>query len=145
MAKNTHAQEVATGTPDSYTSHELSDPMPTRAMIGVLIERVGEQPSAPQDGMRSTQSSESAQTSNEKPSPDPLPPVQTTENPFEQKAQETVPDSSAHSTDGNGQKTATQPSGRKAAPAKKTQPAKQQQQRSRATMMGAEDEFDEFA
>jgi hypothetical protein len=38
MAKSTNAQEVATGTSDSYTPHELSDPAPpikvTRAMLG---------------------------------------------------------------------------------------------------------------
>lgn len=38
MAKSTKAQEVTTGTPDSYNEHELSDPTPpvvvTRAMLG---------------------------------------------------------------------------------------------------------------
>lgn len=33
MAKNTHAQEVATGTSDSYTDNELADPNPPQPIV----------------------------------------------------------------------------------------------------------------
>lgn len=47
MAKNTHSQEVLTGTADSFTNHEISDVHPPyqvqRAMLGVLIKREGDE------------------------------------------------------------------------------------------------------
>lgn len=56
MAKSTKAQEVSTGTPDSYTEQELADPQPpvviTRAELG------GEKKwTEPADGMDSSESS----------------------------------------------------------------------------------------
>lgn len=143
MAKNTIAQEVATGTSDSYTEHEGSDPTPPatirRAMLGELKEGdLSLPPSAV--GTRSLQFSESAQTSSEKPSQSPPQPAQTTESHSEPKEEE--PDSSAPLTDGNGQRMQIQPSGRKS----KAQPAKSTRARARS-MDGAEEdpEFDEFA
>src|SRR5258707_723537 len=124
MAKATHAQEVSTGTSDSYTEHELTDPAgwPRRAMLGELKEGdLSSQPTV--DGGGSIQFSESDQTSNEKPT-QPLPlAAQTTENPSGQKVEEPVRDYSAPLTAGDGQRTLPQSSGRKATPVKKATPA----------------------
>lgn len=145
MAKSTHSQEVVTGTSDSYTSHELSDPdpMPRRAMLGDIdrSEDVDEEGESPSVGISSHQSSESAPSLNESQTPDHQQLAQMTESPSGQNP-ETELGSSAHSTDGSGQKAETRPSGRKNPPVK---PATQQKKGARATVMGgAEDEFDEF-
>lgn len=151
MAKNTHAQEIATGTSDSYTEHEGSDPQPPatvrRAMLGELKE--GDLSSSQPVGTRSLQFSESEQTSNEKQNPLHQPPAQTMENPSGPKVAEPVPDSTAPLTDGVGQKTQPQSSAsnaRKAAPGtgKKATPAKSNKARSRSLDASDDDEFDEF-
>lgn len=171
MAKNTHAQEAATGTSDSYTEDELLDPEPpqhiiiTRPILGEVDRAViteaydskahkdakeGELLSrVTVDGGDSTLSSPSEQPESDKPNPSLQQPAPTTENPSSPTPEET---SGVDSTDGDGQRTAQPPSGkgrqtpptaaRKAAPAKKAAPVKQTG--ARATMMGAEDGFDDF-
>jgi len=105
MAKSTKAQQVSTGTSDSYTDDELNDPAPpihiTRAMLGAPPKE-----DTPSVGMDSSPSSESANTKsdNENPSRQPLAPM--TENPFGQQDKET--DSTAALTVGVGQ-TETEP------------------------------------
>lgn len=93
MAKNTRAQEVSTGTSDSYTEHEKSDTNPPprvqRAMLG------GDSPSV---GMDSSEFSENEQQSNEHGKtllPDH---VRTTESPYDQTV---TGDSTVNSTDGD--------------------------------------------
>jgi hypothetical protein len=48
MAKNTIAQEVSTGTPESFTDHEMNDPEPH---LAILRNRptLGGQPLAPEE------------------------------------------------------------------------------------------------
>lgn len=80
MAKATHAQEVATGTSDSYTPEELADPDPpvviTRAQLG------GEkQWTERQDGTDSLESSGKEHGTGEKQSQPLQSPALTTENP----------------------------------------------------------------
>lgn len=103
MAKSTKAQQVSTGTSDSYTAHEMSDPVPPvriqRAMLGVVPEEVSS--SVGGDSMRS---SKSATTSSESATHNRLAPAQTTENP----SGPTETDSGADSTDGHGQATLSQ-------------------------------------
>lgn len=113
MAKSTKAQEVSTGTPDSYTEDEvagMSSTLQGRPMLGGELKSVG---------MDSSQSSESAKTSSDKGKPAPLAPAQTMENPSLVPVKET--DSDADSTDGDGLKTEEQPS---AKPAKRSPAAK---------------------
>jgi hypothetical protein len=98
MAKTTKAQEVSTGTADSYTEHELSDENPpvqvTRAMLG----RVDQSPEKT-DGLDSSPSSEKTQQSdgpNKQESPQPVPNAENLSSPEEES-------STVRSTDGNGQ------------------------------------------
>lgn len=102
MAKSTRAQEVSTGTSDSYTLAELSDPSPPiriqRAMLGVVPQEV-----LPSVGMDSFQSSGNEATKNDNENPSHQPPAPTTENPF---GLTDTADSDADSTDGDGQEEA---------------------------------------
>ena len=151
MAKNTHAQEAATGTSDSYTDEESADPTPplqvtiTRPELGTVDKPAEPKEEAPspttEGGGVSTRSSQSESNVSDKPNQSPQQPAPTMENPSSP-----IPraDSDANSTDGDGPKTEQPPSdskGRKT-PAKKA--TTKAQPRSRATMMGAEDDFDEF-
>lgn len=111
MAKNTHAQEVSTGTSDSYTEEELSDPAPPvviqRAMLGELKE--GDSGLV---GMDSSELSEKEQQPSEHSKTSPRELAQTTENPSDQT--ETDPgDSIARTTGGAGPKTVRRQSVRK--------------------------------
>lgn len=112
MARSTHAQEVATGTSDSYSEHELSDPTPpdavriTRAMIGELKEREVK----PSVGTDSSQSSGSESSLNESSTQSPPELVLTMENPSLQSPM--VEDSTVSTTAGAGRKTGRQPSAR---------------------------------
>lgn len=116
MARNTHSQEVLTGTSDSYTEHETTDPVPPvtvqRAMIGELIEKEGDEELV---GTDSSESSENELQSSERSTANPQEPARTTESPSGRtgKAQE---DSSARSTVGGGHGTAKAQSGRKINP-----------------------------
>lgn len=105
MARSTKAQQVSTGTPDSYTPEELADPVPpiriTRAMLGVVPEEV-----KPSVGTDSSPSSESETTKSGNENPNPLAPAQMTENHSGQQGKET--DSTAALTGGVGQ-TETEP------------------------------------
>lgn len=159
MAKNTHAQEVSTGTSASYTEEELLDPQPvviTRPILGEVdrkrITKEEEEVPSPvkEDGGDFTPSSQSGSPESSKPNQSLPLPVPMTENPSSPTQED---NSGVDSTDGDGHKTEPQPSGnrgrqtpptvaRKAAPAKKATPAKQTG--ARATMMGAEDGFDDF-
>lgn len=152
MAKATRAQEVSTGTSDSYTDDELVDPTPpvviTRPILGE-VDRVPyrskeAQSSQEVDGGDSTQSSQSEHKSDDKPNQSRPQHAPTTENPSKVTAKET---SDVDSTDGNGHETEPQPSGSTSAgrktPAKKAAPKKQTGARS-TMMRGAEDEDDEF-
>lgn len=80
MAKGTKAQEVSTGTPDSYTPEELADPTPplriNRPMLGVVPEEV-----KPSVGMHSSPSSKKETSNGDNENPSLQPPVLTTENP----------------------------------------------------------------
>lgn len=100
MAKSTKAQQVSTGTPDSYTPDELADPTPPiriqRAMLGALPEEV-----PPSVGTHSSPSSESGITNADNENQSPRQPVQTTENPSGQPEKETA--STADLTVGDGQ------------------------------------------
>ncbi len=155
MAKATHAQEVSTGTSDSYTDHELAD---VEAPYQVLVTRPDlstvDKPreskaeevtsSAKADGGDSTQSSKNASTESTKLSQFPQQPAPTMENLSSQTEEEI---SDADSTDGNGQETEQPRSGsaRKTPPtAARKSTTKTAPSRSRATMMGAEDDFAEF-
>lgn len=132
MAKATRAQEVSTGTSDSFTEHELSDPSPPirirRAMLGEV-----DRPLAV--GGDSTQSSESEPTSSGSQNRDHQQPAQTTENPSNKSHQA---DSDADLMDGNTPETVeesaevTRPAARKTA-AKKHNPPPAKRARARTT------------
>lgn len=83
MAKNTHSQEVQTGTSDSYTEAELADPAPPiviqRAVLGATGNGV-DNSSVTTDGTDSPQSSKSDSESGETLSKGPQSPAQTTES-----------------------------------------------------------------
>lgn len=100
MAKGTKAQEVSTGTPDSYTPDELADPTPPiriqRAMLGVVPEEV-----TSSVGTHSSPSSENENSKSDNENPSPPPPVPTTENPSSQPG--SVTDSDAALMVGSGQ------------------------------------------
>lgn len=102
MAKGTKAQEVSTGTSDSYTLEELADPTPPiriqRAMLGVVPEFREAEPSV---GTHSSQSSESENTKSDSVSQSRQAPAQMTESLSGQPESET--DSIAASTAGVGQ------------------------------------------
>lgn len=125
MAKNTHAQEAATGTSDSFTEHELSDPVPpiqvTRAVLGGELLSVGNNSEA---------STEKQSKTNESENQPPRQPAQTTENPSNQPGKETG--SNATLTGGSGHSKPARQSGRKATPAKK------------ANVRTTDPDFDEF-
>lgn len=99
MAKSTRAQEISTGTSDSYTETELADPHPPiriqRAVLG------GESPSVGTD-FSEPLSNESQ--SNELGNPSPQEPALTTESLSGQTATE---DSTVNLTDGDGPETET--------------------------------------
>ena len=151
MAKSTKAQEVSTGTSDSYTPEELADPAPPvriqRAMLGVVPEEV-----PPSVGTHSSQSSESETTRNDNENPSLRQPAPTTENPSGQPAKET--DSTADSTVGDGlveeehqpfdedddeEETPRSSSKKSTAAKKSTTPA-----RKKANTRNTDDEFSEF-
>jgi hypothetical protein len=93
MAKSTNAQEVSTGTSDSYTDAELSAAnLRSRPMLGGELKSVGG---------ASTQSSKSGTTSSDKAPLSHQAPAQTTESLYSQR--ESAQDSSADSTVGDGQ------------------------------------------
>src|SRR5688572_11390736 len=97
MAKSTKAQEVSTGTSDSYTEDEvagMSSTLRGRPMLGGELLSVG---------TSSSQSSGKEKTSSDSENPAPQAPAQTTEN--LSSATEPVTDSDADSTDGDGLKT----------------------------------------
>ena len=133
MAKSTKAQQVSTGTSDSYTDHELSDPVPPiriqRAMLGVVpTEEV-----ASSVGGASTQSSRNETTSSGKTKASPQAPAQTTENPSGVQAKEA--DSSAALTGGDGQENLSQLDKTIVKPA----PPKSSKEKARATTMDDDD------
>lgn len=113
MAKATHSQEIITGTPESFTDHELSDPNPpvtiTRAVLGGELQSVGTDSSEPSNVETQSDKSEN---------PDPQSPAQTTENPSGQSGKEES-DSTAHTTGGSGRRTTQPRSGKRAAPTRK--------------------------
>lgn len=100
MAKSTKAQEVSTGTPDSYTEHELSDPAPpvvvTRAMLGEVPPSQTET-----DGGDSSTSSEKTKPSSDKSGQQGQKPAQNAES---LSSQQGGP-STVLMTDGNGEET----------------------------------------
>jgi hypothetical protein len=111
MAKSTKAQEVSTGTSDSYTEDEVAGMSATlrgRPMLG------GELLSA---GINSSRSSGKEKTSGDSENPSHQAPAQTTENPS--SATEPVADSDADSTGGVGLREAEQQSVSPATPAQK--------------------------
>lgn len=129
MAKNTHSQEIRTGTSDSYTPEEWQD---RKAMLaerpqlgGVKEPASGENRGAePSVGNNSAASSESESRESDSQTHN-LPAVAPdAENPSE----ESVPEgSTAHTTDGSTQETHQQPSAkapRKATAARKSTTAR---------------------
>jgi hypothetical protein len=163
MAKNTHAQEISTGTPDSYTEEELQDPQPvivTRPMLGEVdraaitapyepvpsdqddTKKEAEKSPAMEDGGDSIPSSQSESSAGSKPNQSPPQPAPMTENLSSPTPTET---SDVDSTDGDGQRTEPPRSAKgRQTPAKKAAPKKQTG--ARATVMrGAEDDDDEFS
>jgi hypothetical protein len=100
VAKNTHAQEAATGTSDSYTLEEAGDwetIVANRPQLGEVKE------DKPSVGNSSEASSESAEKSSEHSETDPRKPAPTAGN---RSPQEETPDNSgADSTGGNTRKT----------------------------------------
>lgn len=129
MAKVTHAQEVSTGTSDSYTEHELSDPHApdqirvTRAVIGGESESVGD------NSKQSSASEESESDSQRQPRREP---AQTTDSHSPQPETETGSD--ANLMGGNGLSKTAKQFAKKAPPRKAAKQA-----RTRTT-----DEFDDF-
>lgn len=116
MARSTRSQEALTGTSDSYTEHEMTDQaiVFSRPEIGMVDRPVSESEDTEEPksvGMDSSQSSKSEPSSSEHSTPSPRKPAQTTENPSNQPATEA--DSSASSTDGDGQRETHKPSARK--------------------------------
>ncbi len=130
MAKNTHAQEAATGTSDSYTHEEWQDVLSQRPTLGNVDDREGDEESV---GNSFTPSSESESTQSDSQNPDPLQPAQTTENPSNQRVEES---SIAPSTDGSTQETQQAPSGRPRKAAKAT--------RGRPVLRTTNDDDDDF-
>lgn len=94
MAKSTKAQQISTGTPDSYTAEELADPyaaLRARPMLGGELKLAG---------TNSSPSSKSEPTSNDSSKPNHLPPAPMTESLSGQQAKEA--NSTAVSTVGDG-------------------------------------------
>ena len=137
MAKNTHSQEVLTGTSDSFTDNEIDDPSPPyqiqRAMLGELTEKEGDEELA---GTDSSELSLSEQPSSVRSKTSLQEHAQMTGNPSNQTGQDQE-DSSARSTDGGGRATARQPLGRKTQPKSTT--------RGRAQVRITGDDEDEFS
>lgn len=100
MAKNTHSQEILTGTSDSYSDHESDDPNSPNIRINRPMLGEVDKPLAHQDGTDSSQLSESDSKSSASTTVDPHSPAPTTENPS--SATDTA-DSIVDSTDGVGQ------------------------------------------
>lgn len=100
MAKNTHAQEAATGTSDSYTTEEAGDwetIVANRPQLGEVRE---DKPSVGNSTEASSENPEKSSDSNSADSPKPAPGAV---NPSE--AEEAPDNSGANSTDGNTRKT----------------------------------------
>lgn len=133
MAKNTHSQEVLTGTSDSFTNHEITDPNPPyqiqRAMLGELVEREGDEQLAGMDYLESSEN-EPKLSGHSKATPRGL--ARTMENPSDQTDRDQE-GSSAPSMGGAGLGTARPRSGRKT------------QTRSRANVRATGDDEDEFS
>jgi len=111
MAKSTKAQEVSTGTSDSYTEGEVAGMSATlrgRPMLGGDLLSVG---------TSSSRSSGKEKTSSDKENPSLQAPVQTTESHL--SATEAEADSDADSTDGVGLREAERQSVSPATPAQK--------------------------
>lgn len=108
MAKNTHAQEAATGTPDSYTAHESSDADAPIVIRRAMLGEVDRPSQGPRDGGGFSPSTEKPQTSTESSKDSPPQPAPTTENPSDQ--QEKEEDSIAPLTDGDTQRMEQPPS-----------------------------------
>lgn len=114
MAKNTKAQEAATGTSDSYTAHELTDENPppriSRAMLGDVDRKPDEMHSGervegsdrPSVGNNSEASSENVSPVNGSETHVPQSLAQTTDSPSKQSEEES---STAHTTGGSSQAT----------------------------------------
>lgn len=97
------AQNSRYGGP-SITPEEASDPSPPempvrvrRPEIGYVDRETKEDPSSPQDGGGSTQSSKSEKKSDDKPNPSPRKPARTTVSHSKVQAEESF---TAHTTDG---------------------------------------------
>lgn len=108
MAKNTHAQETATGTSDSYTEQEATDPHPpirvTRTVLG------GDPLSAGDNSLQFTKRQSTSESNTEQSHPQHAP---TTDSPS--SPQESGTDSDARMTDGVGQRTTRKQSARRRA------------------------------
>lgn len=115
MAKSTHSQEALTGTPDSYTEEEATDPYAPAVIRRAMLGEV-DNPSLSkvEDGTDSSQFSENESKSSESETADPRKPVQTTESPSSETEAES---SDADSTDGPIQEAETPQSAKR--PAKK--------------------------
>jgi len=108
MAKSTHSQEILTGTPDSYTEHETTDPDPV-----IRREMLGGDPSSTAVGMGSLESSENEKKPNDSETPDLQSPAQLTESPS--KGTEIQEHSTVDMTVGGGQKTTPRRSNKQSA------------------------------
>lgn len=128
MAKATRSQEVLTGTSDSYTEHELTDPNPpvvvTRAVLGGELLSVGN---------NSEVSTEKQSTISDEENQFLQSPAPTTDNPSSQPEEET--DSNVTSTVGNGQSEPAKQSAKRT-PARKTTARK-----ANTRTLSEEDEF----
>ena len=145
MAKNTHPQEAATGTSDSYTAEEASDPRPPvvirRAMLGDVDRpaELGEEESPSvskvEGGTDSLASSESEARSDNDETVSHQEHAQMTAS----RSSEVKEDSSTvHSTDGAGQEAEQNQSASKRVT--KKAPAKKASSRS----VGSDPDFSEF-
>lgn len=157
MAKNTHAQEVSTGTAASFTEHEQMEPVVTRPILGEVdrariveqyeheTEGDEEEEWQPEDGGDSTRSSKNPAIESDKTNPSLPQPALTTENP---SSPPLMTDSDVDSTGSSTPETQTRQSAKPAATGRKTPPKKaapKPETGARVThMRGAEDDDDEF-
>ncbi len=111
VAKNTHAQEVATGTPDSYTLEEAGD----WSTIVANRPQLGEV--KPSVGSNSEASSENAEKSSEETSADPRKPAPDAVN---HSRQEETPDNSGADSTGGSTRRTGRASGRGSAATRKS-------------------------
>lgn len=163
MAKNTHSQEILTGTSASITEHEAADPalpselaLITRPILGEVDRDRLAQSYAPaddkdgeewpeEDGGDSIQSSPSNPKSSSSSTPSPQQHAPT----MESRSSQTPGDNSGvDSTGGSTPETQPQPSAKTAPKGRATPPVKaapKKQTGARSTIMtGAEDDFDGF-